>query len=56
MEALTETVFLWLGLVATTAAINATWDARPWSVYGVNVAYHLAGMLVIALIGSMWPA
>jgi hypothetical protein len=56
MDAVAQTVWLWLGVVATTAAMNAVWDPRPWSVYGINVGYQLVGMVLVAVIASAWPA
>ncbi len=47
-------IWLWLGLVATSHAVNAVFDTRPWTVYAVNVGYHLVGMIVAAIIlGAM---
>lgn len=48
--ALQVALWLWLGLVATTHAVNAVFDSRPWTVYAINIGYHLVGMLVAAVI------
>jgi hypothetical protein len=55
-DALMLAFWLWLGFVATTLTITALWDSRPRAVAAINVGYHLAGMLVAALVLSMWPA
>lgn len=46
--------WLWLGLVATTATVNAVWDSRPWSVLAINQGYHLVAMLLAAAIVGAW--
>ena len=54
VAALLTAFWLWLGFVATTGTINSVWDSRGWSVFGINQGYHLVGMLVSALILSLW--
>ncbi len=46
---------LWLGLIATTYTLNQVYDNRPWRVWAINIGYHLVGMLVMALILTVWP-
>lgn len=53
--ALQMAFLLWLGIVATTYTLNQIYDSRPWRVWAVNVGYHLASMLLIALILAVWP-
>lgn len=52
--ALRTTLLIWLGLVATTFALNQVYDSRPWRVWAINVGYHLVGMLATAAIVTLW--
>ena len=51
--AITTTIWLWLGLVATTMTINQVWDSRPWSLLGINAGNHLVSMLIAAIVSVM---
>ena len=53
--ALQAAFMLWLGIVATTYTLNQIYDNRPWRVWAINIGYHLVGMLVMALILTLWP-
>ena len=35
--------------------LNQIYDNRPWRVWAINIGYHLVGMLVMALILTLWP-
>jgi len=53
-QSLLTAFWLWLGFVATSGTINAVWDTRGWSVFGINQGFHLVGMLISALILALW--
>jgi hypothetical protein len=42
--------WLWLVYVAASSFSNSAWDPRPISVWGINVSYHLVGMIVATMI------
>jgi hypothetical protein len=46
--------FLWLGLIVTTHFSNVVWAGKPLKVYLIDIAYYLAGCLMIGAILSRW--
>lgn len=54
MPAIFLAVVLWLGFVVTTLLNSVLWENRRMALYLFNVAYHLASLIVISLIVSLW--
>lgn len=44
----------WLGFIATVHLNTVLWEKRTVPLYAFNVAYHLAGLAIIALILALW--
>jgi len=46
-----------IGVAAATLAVTAYFDPkspRPWTTFGVHAGYHLVGILISAVIVSVW--
>ncbi|MFH1068962.1 MAG: DUF1761 domain-containing protein [Candidatus Glassbacteria bacterium] len=46
--------WLWLGFIATTAAVNSLFEKRPLRLYLINQGYHLACLLAMGAILAVW--
>ena len=49
-DALKSAVVVWLGLVAATQTLTVLFEGRHPGLLVLNVGYHLAGMMLIALV------
>jgi hypothetical protein len=46
--------FIWLGFFATTFLNTVLWERRSWTLYGINVSYHLVGLALMGGILAAW--
>lgn len=50
-----ETVgWLWLGFYAPTLLNTVLWEQRSWTLYAINISYHLVGLLLMGAILAAW--
>lgn len=54
--ALSAAIFTWLGFFLPVDIGSVFWEKKSWKLFGINTAYHLASLVVVALIIVMWPA
>jgi len=53
-NALTAAVFTWLGFYLPGQLGATVWENNSWKLFAINTGYHLASLLVVALILSFW--
>ena len=46
--------WVWLGFYATTATGSVLWENKSWSLYFLNVSYHLVALAIMAVILTLW--
>ena len=46
--------WIWLGFYATTATGPILWENKPWTLYFLNVGYHLVALILMAVILTLW--
>ncbi len=46
--------WLWLGFIATVLVGAVLWEGKSWKLYGLNVAYYLVTLSVMASILAVW--
>ena len=46
--------WIWLGFFATTMLGSVLWEKKPFSLYAINVSYHLVNLLIIGGILAVW--
>jgi len=46
--------WVWLGFFATTMLGSVLWEKKPFSLYTINVSYHLVNLLIIGGILAVW--
>ncbi|HIJ11979.1 TPA: DUF1761 domain-containing protein [Candidatus Woesearchaeota archaeon] len=47
--------WLWLGFVATFSLSSVLWEKKPFTLYLLNNAHNLLGILIMAAILVSWP-
>jgi hypothetical protein len=47
-------VLLWLGFVLTTYSTEYVFEAKPWSLLGINAGFYLFGMILMGAIVGGW--
>lgn len=47
-------IFLWLGFYVPVHLSNVVWERKSWKLFAINGGYHLASLLVVALILAFW--
>jgi hypothetical protein len=52
--ALMSAIFTWLGFYLPGELGNTVWQKHSWKLFGINTGYHLASLVVVALILSYW--
>ncbi|MGE0637367.1 MAG: DUF1761 domain-containing protein [Bacteroidia bacterium] len=55
IHALNSAFFLWLGFYVPTHLSAIAWEKKSWTLFAINGGYHLASLLVVALILTYWP-
>lgn len=45
----------WLGFVAPVTLGGVLWEGKPWKLWALNNSYHLATLLLMGVILSLWP-
>ena len=53
-NALTAAIFTWLGFYLPGQLGATVWEKNSWKLFGINSGYHLASLLVVALILTCW--
>mgnify|MGYP001228243782 CR=1 FL=1 len=53
-NALTSAIFTWLGFYLPGQLGATVWEKNSWKLFGINTGYHLASLLVVALILTYW--
>lgn len=53
-NALSAAVFTWLGFYLPGELGATVWEKKSWKLFGINTGYHLASLLVVALILTHW--
>lgn len=51
---ITLSLLIWLGFVATTMLGTVLWEGKSFSLYALNVSYHLVNLVVMGVILGMW--
>ncbi len=46
--------FTWLGFYVPLLLGSVAWEGRSWSLFGLNAAYHLVNLQLIAMILAHW--
>ena len=52
--ALSLAFWLWLGFIATVLVGGVLWERKSWKLYGLNSAYYLVVLSVMASILAVW--
>ncbi|MBK7711915.1 MAG: DUF1761 domain-containing protein [Bacteroidales bacterium] len=47
-------VFTWLGFYLPGELGATVWEKHSWKLFGINTGYHLASLLVVAFILTIW--
>lgn len=47
-------LFLWVGFVLPTSAVENLFARRSWNLYAINYGYPLVAMAVMAMIIALW--
>lgn len=47
-------IFLWLGFYVPVHLSSVVWERKSWKLFAINGGYHLASLLVVALILAYW--
>lgn len=50
MNAVMAAVFTWLGFFVPTDLGTVAWEMKSWKLFFINTGYHLASLLLVALI------
>lgn len=53
-NALSAAIFTWLGFYFPGELGATVWEKHSWKLFGINTGYHLASLLVVALILTFW--
>lgn len=51
---LTSAFWVWLGFIATVSLGSILWDNKPFTLWILNNAYNLLGLLVAGVILGVW--
>lgn len=46
--------WIWLGFIATITLGSVLWERKPFSLYTLNNAYNLIGLIVMGIILAVW--
>ena len=46
--------FTWLGFYIPMLFGSVSWEGKPWSLFGLNAAYHFLNLQLIAMILASW--
>ena len=53
-NALTTGVFTWIGFYVPGQLGATVWEKNSWKLFSINTGYHLASLIIAALILSYW--
>lgn len=51
---LSSAIFTWLGFYVPVDLSTVAWERKSWKLFAINTGYHLAMLLVAAVILMMW--
>ena len=54
-NAFSTAIFTWLGFYLPGQLGATVWEKNSWKLFGINTGYHLASLLVVAIIPTFWP-
>lgn len=53
-NALSSAIFTWLGFYLPGQLSATVWEKKSWKLFAINTGYHLASLLVVAMILTYW--
>jgi hypothetical protein len=53
-NSLSSAVFTWLGFYLPGQLGATVWEKKSWKLFFINTGYHLASLLVVAIILTFW--
>lgn len=53
-NALMSAIFTWLGFYLPGQLGATVWEKNSWKLFFINTGYHLASLLVVAIILTLW--
>ena len=53
-NALSSAIFTWIGFYLPVHLGSTVWEQKSWKLVGINAGYHLASLLLVALILTYW--
>ena len=53
-NSLTTAIFTWLGFFLPGQLGATVWEKNSWKLFSINTGYHLASLIVVALILTYW--
>ncbi len=54
MDAVVLAFWIWLGFIVTTLLNGVLWEKRTVQLYAFNIAYHLASLIIMTAILTLW--
>jgi hypothetical protein len=46
--------FIWVGYYVPVLLSGVAWENKSWKLFGINVAYHLVALQVVAMLLAFW--
>lgn len=53
-NAMSAAIFTWLGFYFPGELGNTVWEKKSWKLFFINTGYHLASLIVVAMILTFW--
>lgn len=53
-NAMMSAIFTWLGFYLPGQLGATVWERNSWKLFGINTGYHLASLIVVAVILTYW--
>jgi hypothetical protein len=53
-NSLTTAIFTWMGFFLPGQLGATVWEKNSWKLFGINTSYHLASLIVVAMILTYW--
>jgi hypothetical protein len=53
-NSLTTAIFTWMGFFLPGQLGATVWERNSWKLFGINTGYHLASLIVVAMILTYW--
>lgn len=55
VNGINSAIFLWLGFYVPVHLSGVVWEKKSWKLFAINAGYHLASLVVVALLLAYWP-